>query len=355
MSTFPILETFSNAKSTLASNASVFAEWLPEHIEKFARKPFLISHVLAQNALFQLPRLERLAKAIHAARIEGRAADAQLKLRRDKPNLDALQAMSCWGAKSPIVLSKERWERELSGLFNELDDGRSTISMMLSFANQVDPEFDALMGQIIGEIAAATGLCASDVAFKGMTVIVSAPRAVTPYHNDREQNVLFQIRGVKDVYLYDQNDPFILSQSVIEAFQIGNDGATRYRAELAGREAVYRLEPGLAVHHPALAPHWVKNGDGVSVSLAVYFTTRSMDDLARIHQANSILRQLGLRPPAPDLSRGSDRLKAAFLRSLSGKRDCDRALFRGLHRLKSPARQLRGAWTLLHPQRPSAA
>jgi len=43
-------------------------------------------------------------------------------------------------------------------------------------------------------------------------VIVSAPGAVTPYHNDHEQNILFQIQGGKDVYLYDQSDCSILPQ-----------------------------------------------------------------------------------------------------------------------------------------------
>lgn len=305
--------------------------------------------------MFQLPRLERLARAIQAARIDGRAVDAQLKLRRDNPNLDALDAMSCWGAKIAVNLSENRWEQELSGLFEELADKRSTISMMLSYANEADPEFDELLNRTISEIAAATGLSSPDVAFKGMTVIISAPGAVTPYHNDREQNVLFQIQGWKDVYLYDQNDPLILSQSTIEAFQIGNDGAARYRPEFAGREAVYRLEPGAGVHHPALAPHWVKNGDAVSVSLAVYFTTRAMDDLARVHQANSVLRRFGLQPPMPDLARRPDRLKAACLRRLSGARDSDRALFRGLRRLKSPARGVREALDLLHARGGAAA
>ena len=57
---------------------------------------------------------------------------------------------------------------------------------------------------------------------------------------------------------------------------------------------MYRLVPGLAVHHPPLAPHWVKNEDRVSVSVSVNFCMRSLDHRAKIYQANRLLRSVGL-------------------------------------------------------------
>ena len=95
---------------------------------------------------------------------------------------------------------------------------------MLTSVNEVDPEYDAL-----DEFAERTGASAADITYAAITVIVSAPRAVTPYHIDGEQNFLCQIRGCKDVYLYNQENPFIVPQQVIENFQAGDSGAAHYR------------------------------------------------------------------------------------------------------------------------------
>ena len=45
------------------------------------------------------------------------------------------------------------------------------------------------------------------------------------------------------------------------------------------------------MHHPPLAPHWVKNGDNVSVSVSVSFCIRSLDHRAKVYQANRLLRR----------------------------------------------------------------
>jgi hypothetical protein len=107
-------------------NEPVFVEWRPEQIEKFGKAPFVIKHNLARHPLFKVPRLERLAKASQAAVIEGRAVEAQIK------------------------------------------------SVMLSFSNEASPDYEAILGREVEEVAANIGLFLSDVTFKGMTIIISA-------------------------------------------------------------------------------------------------------------------------------------------------------------------------------------
>jgi hypothetical protein len=337
-----------------SNNEPVFVEWRPEQIEKFGKEPFIIKHNLSPHPLFQLPRLERLARAIHAAVIEGRAVDAQIKIWRDRPELSGVERMSSWGSKTGVALGKEGWEDELSVLFKDLEEGRAAVSVMLSFSNEASPDYEAILRREVEEVAANTGLSLSDVTFKGMTIIISAPVAVTPYHNDHEQNILFQIQGSKNVYLYDQNDSSILPQAVVENVEIGDGGKAHYREEFSGRETVFHLEPGLAVHHPSLAPHWVKNGDNVSISAAMFFHTRATDDLAHAHQANWFLRRLGLKPPPPDLSKPTDRLKAAIFRQMAGKRNSHASLFRGVRLLKSSVNPARTAFTAVR-RRPASA
>ena len=57
----------------------VLAEDISKSSEKFGRRPFLFEHNLANSDLFQLPRLEVLARTIHAANKAGRTKDAQLR------------------------------------------------------------------------------------------------------------------------------------------------------------------------------------------------------------------------------------------------------------------------------------
>ena len=77
---------------------------------------------------------------------------------------------------------------------------------------------------------------------------------------DHESNFLFQIGGEKEVNLFDPADRSVLSEREIETFYIGELNALRYRDEIQSKAMVYQLKPGQAVHHPPMAPHWVRNG-----------------------------------------------------------------------------------------------
>src|SRR5271168_3379929 len=92
-----------------SNSEPIFVEWRRDQIEKFGKEPLLINHNLARHPLFQVPRLEKLARAIHASVIEGRAVDAQIKIRRDRPELSGIERMSSWGSKTEVALG-EGWE-----------------------------------------------------------------------------------------------------------------------------------------------------------------------------------------------------------------------------------------------------
>ena len=94
-------------------------------------------------------------------------------------------------------------------------------------------------------------------------------------------------------------------------FYAGDVEAARYKPNLQERGAVFHLTPGVAVHHPPLAPHLVRNGDRVSVSVSIGFCTRTLDRRAKVYQFNSLMRRAGLRPARPGQSSLRDRMKAA--------------------------------------------
>ena len=94
------------------------------------------------------------------------------------------------------------------------------------------------------------------------------------------------------------------------------------------------------VHHPPLAPHWVQNGDEVSVSVSIGFCMRSLDRRARVYQVNHFLRRLGIQPTPPGNSAIRDGLKIAAIGLVSKSHPTtpDEILFSGVNRITAPRR-----------------
>jgi hypothetical protein len=124
----------------------------------------------------------------------------------------------------------------------------------------------------------------------------------------------------------------------IEKFYLGDLNGANYREQLQHRGKRFELVPGVAVHHPPLAPHWVKNGPSVSVSVSINFCMQELDRRARIYQVNSIMRRIGMRPSPPGRSLLKDALKAGGMRFISTSRPKSyrETVFSGLDRLRAP-------------------
>jgi hypothetical protein len=274
--------------------------------------------------LFTIPRLARLAERI---------------LDSDKPGrfsaFDA--AKTGTGTKFHQMAHREKVADTVRRL------GEGGVWMKLSMAHEADPEYDALLERITEELETASGYpLRRETTWRTMTLFLASPGIVTPYHIDHETNFLLQVQGEKDVALYDAQDRSLLSAQEIERFYAGAGSvdAANWRDELAGRGTVYRLVPGVGVHHPPLAPHWVVNGQNVSVSVSIGYCLRELDARAHVWQANYCLRRLGLRPREPGASARGDRLKHAAIRALSRRNTTDREeiLFSGMHRISMPLR-----------------
>jgi hypothetical protein len=165
----------------------------------------------------------------------------------------------------------------------------------------------------------------------------------TPYHIDHESNFLFQIRGSKHISLHEPDDRDVVPDDQLERFYTGDFEAAEYRPELQSRGTVFHLVPGTVVHHPPLAPHWVHNGNDVSVSVSVGFSLRPLDRRARVYQINHYLRRAGLTPTPPGRSTLRDSLKMAAIGALSKSKPSspDEILYSGLNRLAAPVRTVR--------------
>ncbi len=280
--------------------------------------PFVFQHSLANHPLFEAERLLELAvRALE----RGERIRSWFRIEGDE---------EFEGAPS-----RDKLARAIKGV----EDGK--VWFKLSAVEKLDPAYDHLLKKVIGEIEELSGLpIRHEMKFSQMTAFVASPNMVTPYHIDHDTNFLFQIRGMKEVRLFDPENRSVLSIDEIERFYGGNSLAATYREEISNLGTLFHLTPGLAVHHPPLAPHLVKAGSEVSVGVAMFFTTARDLYRARVYQANYCLRRMGLRPAAPGASRLRDELKYwAFARlAKSDPANWDELMYSGMHRLKAPAR-----------------
>jgi hypothetical protein len=296
----------------------------PEATEEFRSKynkgSFIFQHNLAETGLFELNRIANTAKKMLSTGRKG-----------------AFAALNFKNAELTGKFSSNRPEDELEHAVENLSSKGTWIK--LTRVQDFDHEYKLVLENIITQVEDMAGVpLRPDITWSSITLFLASPGIATPFHIDHESNFLFQIHGSKDVCLFDQNDREIVPDVEIENFYNGDFEAARYREEMQSRGTVFHLAPGTAVHHPPLAPHWVKNKEDISVSASVSFTMRPLEDIARIYQANFLLRRMGLNPRRPGISRTSDALKKGVM-SMFEKKNADTyrdVVFGPMDRIKSP-------------------
>jgi hypothetical protein len=178
---------------------------------------------------------------------------------------------------------------------------------------QKDPEYGALFYDCMREFESLTGVDFRKVMkVEDALIFITSPRRVTPYHIDRECNFLLQIRGEKNLYVFDRNDSDVLPVAEVERFWAVDNNAAVYKPQFQSRATTYRLAPGNGVHIPVNNPHWVQNDDNVSISLSVNFTWNDWER-ANVHRANFLLRKLGISPRPPKQSALVDAAKNVLI------------------------------------------
>jgi hypothetical protein len=285
--------------------------------DKFNVRSFMFKHALANHELLQLPRIALTAERMLSA--------------------GKLEKFVALGGKSSTPGKKFSAMAPQQKLAETVRDmAQANVWLKITSADAADPAYAELLQDILKELEELAGYpMRQQITWSCMTLFLSSPMVVTPYHIDHESNFLFQIQGEKDLSLFDPNNRELLSEREIEDFYAGNFEAAAYRAETQSRGQVYRLVPGTVVHHPPLAPHWVQNSNNVSISASVSFCLRFLDRRARVYQVNHYLRKAGIKPTAPGISRLRDNLKASAIGLFSNSKstDHDEILFSGLSRL----------------------
>ena len=257
----------------------------------FYQRPFLIRHNLAGHDLFSLPRLVELAQRLPADRVEYNAGNIPVS---QDPTTTPRNGLS-------IAETIRRIEECSSWL-------------VLKNVEQ-DPAYAALLNDCLDEITAFSEPIAPGMYRREGYVFITSPDSVTPYHMDNEYNFLLQIRGQKQISLFDREDRSILSDLELEKFYTGGHRNLTFKDEYQAKAQVFQLTPGDGLHFPITAPHWVKNGPAVSISFSITFRTPASEQREMVFRVNAGLRKYGLTPAPVGAAVWQDSLKATAYRA----------------------------------------
>ena len=277
--------------------------------------PYEIQHTLAGHPLFQLPALVELAQRV-ASRNNPHMSGGDVYF-----NEGAIEA----GAK-PVYTgsSVDRPEEErtqVSELVRKIESAEAWI--ILKHVEREEGYRQVMETAVVDalKLAGPAGeVLLRKIKWFEAIVFITSPQRVTEYHIDRECSWIFQIRGDKAIHLFDRADKDVVPEDELERFYTVDNHASRYKPQFEDRALVYDMAPGTGVHIPVNTPHWLKNGDDVSITLNVNFQFHD-GEIANLYKANYYLRRAGMKPAIPGRNRASDRVKSmAFGAALAVKR-----------------------------------
>ncbi len=271
----------------------------------FNRKPFLFRHRLSGHPLFDLPRLVALSRTLRENLVEFNAGR--------------------------IPVSLPDWENTpYTGLSAEdtIRKAEETCSWMVLKRAENCPEYARLLDRIIDEIAPAAESLEPGICEREAAAFVSSPSSVTPYHMDHEINFLLQIRGSKTVSVFGARDRQVLSERELEQHFSGPaiHRNMHFADEYQRRARVFELKEGYGLHIPTTDPHWVKNGDAVSISFSASFKTAASLRRGNVYRMNAVLRRLGVDPAPFGRSAPRDLAKHHAYRAFSRAQDLLKSL-----------------------------
>jgi hypothetical protein len=254
----------------------------------YNRRPFVMRHQLSDHPLLQLSRLKEVAQLL--------AKEHPARLYHDVGRQITDRG---WDFTTERPFSAEEAMQRIE----------TSDSWMILKGIQMLPEYGKLLDDILRDIHEASGRNLDrDTRMRNISLIVTSPNRITPYHMDPDCNYLLQIVGSKTVYVFNGDDRNVVTPGELERFYTSEMNAAQYKE--ASQDGAWRFElgPGMGVHVPVVFPHWVKNGDNVSISASINF--RFADNtVPDIYRLNHYLRKAGLTPKPPGESAISDGVK----------------------------------------------
>ncbi len=182
---------------------------------------------------------------------------------------------------------------------------------------QSDPEYATVLHECLNQVEEIAAQRLSGISDRAGFIFVSSPNSVTPFHMDPEHNFLLQMQGSKTIQVFDQRDRSIVAEEDIENTYYGNKAHRNleFKDSFESQGQSIMLNSQEALHIPIHAPHWVRNGQTMSISFSITFRSDQSRKAVRIHTLNARLRRRGLSPADVGSSAMADHMKDLVVRS----------------------------------------
>lgn len=252
--------------------------------------PFKMRHDLAGNPMFSLEAMADLANA----------------LPRDKVDYNL--------ANLPVDVSGKHVPFNGLSAANTIKEIETCGSWIVLKGMEHVPAYKALLDELIDDLACLSGVSASAFDHRVALGFVTSPGGVTPYHLDSEHNFLLQISGKKTITILPHEATTTAEDTELSP---AKSRYIKYQPGFAPLEQTFGLSAGDAVCVPFNDPHYVKNGDEVSVSMGITFHDLETWQRRKVATVNHMLRRIGLPQERAGIHSGKDRLKAAAYDALN--------------------------------------
>ena len=233
-------------------------------------QPVALSHNLVGHSLLSLDALATLAERMPASSVEYNLGKLPLGVRpEDTPS-------------NGLTLGETIRTIETNGSWAVLKNVER------------DPAYGALLEAALDDLRPIVGTRTGDMLHKEAFIFITSPNSVTPFHMDPEHNILLQIRSDKTMTVFPSHDEETVPAEKSESFARGGHRNLTWEDRFMERGMPVHLKPGEAVHVPVKAPHFVRNGDGVSISFSITWRSRRSVAEGELHSLNARLRAKGL-------------------------------------------------------------
>ncbi len=250
-------------------------QWSEEEYQQFGQKPQISSHTYNELPLFQKDALIDLLDNYPRKHLQCHTMGTDPQTYKDWQQVDIADHTN--GAELWHAVENGRLWLNLVHIEDNHSECRQMIDEMYAHLNVHCPHLE-------NPTSAHSAL------------LISSPGAQVYYHLDAEANMLWHLRGEKDVWIYPAMDAELAPQRFIEDIYAGEiDEDLPYRPEFDKRALFHRLQPGEAASWPHNAPHRIANVD-MNVSLTTSYYTPAVYRRRYVHLANRfILRNLGVK------------------------------------------------------------
>ncbi len=255
-------------------SSDLLASWSPETPSLWGNAPLKLGHQLHTSPLFTrsalIELIENYPRSHYALVHMGEQKDKRLW---QEGEIGAIKG---------------------AGVIDAIAKGRMWLN--LRDVSSIDARYKAVLDEMFETLGQR--LPGFDAPRRSCGILISSPKAQVYYHADLPGQALFQIDGVKKVYVYPNTPPFITPENLEDIALFDMELDVPYAPWYDAHAKVMELKPGEFLHWPLNAPHRVENMDVLNVSMTVSYTTEEIKRAQSVNLANGILRhRFGFKRP----------------------------------------------------------